>query len=73
MHIEEQRWNLPHPGQERRLKVNGTGEGRWAFPLFPGRCFDLEDIGMIAAIDGFIDGGKIKSFRIDGIDEAKLG
>jgi len=40
----------------------GIGESQGSFPLFPGRYFDFEGIGMIASIAGFIDGGKSSSY-----------
>lgn len=70
MNIEEHRWHSPQLGQEMVLKVYG----HWGLPLviFPcsrGRYFDFEGMGMIAAISGWIENGRVKLFCIDSVDE----
>jgi esterase/lipase superfamily enzyme len=51
------------------LKVYGHwGRPLIVFPCSRGRYFDYEGLGMIKAIDRFIDGGKIKLFCVDSID-----
>ena len=69
MQIEEHRWHSPHLGREMSLKVYGHG-GRplIVFPCSRGRYFDYEGMGMIDAISGFIDAGRVKLFCVDSID-----
>jgi len=69
MHIEEHRWHSPQLGREMSLKVYGHwGRPLIVFPCSRGRYFDYEGMGMIAAIAGFIDTGRIKLFCVDSID-----
>ncbi len=69
MHIEEHRWYSPHLKREMSLKVYGHwGRPLIVFPCSRGRYFDYEGMGMIAAIAGFIDAGRIKLFCVDSID-----
>ena len=51
------------------LKVYGHwGHPLLVFPCSRGRYFDYEGLGMINAISGFIDDGKIKLFCVDSVD-----
>ncbi len=69
MHIEEHRWHSPHLEREMSLKVYGHwGRPLIVFPCSRGRYFDYEGMGMIDAIAGFIDDGRIKLFCVDSID-----
>ncbi len=69
MHIEEHRWYSPQLHQEMALKVYGHwGHPLIVFPCSAGRYYDFEGMGMIAAIAGHIDGGRVKLFCIDSID-----
>ncbi|MDA8138331.1 MAG: alpha/beta hydrolase-fold protein [Desulfobacteraceae bacterium] len=69
MHIEEHRWHSPALGREMALKVYGHwGDPFIVFPCSRGRYFDYEGMGMIGAIAAFIDGGRIKLFCVDSID-----
>lgn len=70
MQVEEHRWASPSLGREMALKVYG----HWGLPIlvFPcsrGRYFDYEGMGMIAAISGVINAGRIKLFCVDSVDE----
>src|SRR5690606_19825917 len=38
------------------------------FPSSRGRYYDYEGMGMIEAISGFIDRGRIKLFTVDSVD-----
>lgn len=70
MQIEEHRWHSPQLGQQMALKVYGHwGVPVVVFPCSRGRYFDFEGMGMVAAIAGFINAGKIKLFCIDSVDE----
>jgi esterase/lipase superfamily enzyme len=52
------------------LKVYGHwGTPYIVFPCSRGRYFDYEGMGMIDAVSGYIDGGKIKMFTVDSVDE----
>jgi esterase/lipase superfamily enzyme len=51
------------------LKVYGHwGRPFIVFPCSRGRYYDYEGMGMVAAVAGFIDGGKIELFAVDSID-----
>ena len=70
MHIEHHQWWSKHLGREMALKVYGHwGQPFIVFPCSRGRYFDYEGMGMIGAIAGFIDAGKIKLFCVDSVDE----
>ena len=69
MQIEEHRWYSPSLGREMALKVYGHwGAPFVVFPCSRGRYFDYEGMGMIDALSSFIDGGQIKLFCIDSVD-----
>jgi esterase/lipase superfamily enzyme len=69
MHTEEHRWRSSHLEREMSLKVYGHwGRPLIVFPSSRGRYFDYEGMGMINAISGFIDTGRIKLFCVDSID-----
>jgi esterase/lipase superfamily enzyme len=51
------------------LKIYGYwGAPVLVFPCSRGRYFDYEGMGMIDAIAGFIDSGKVKLFCVDSVD-----
>jgi esterase/lipase superfamily enzyme len=67
--IEEYNWHSGHLGRDMALKVYGHwGQPFIVFPCSRGRYFDYEGLGMINAIAGFIDSGKIKLFCVDSVD-----
>lgn len=69
MNIEYHKWWSPNLGQDMELKVYGYfGKPLLVFPAQGGRFFDYENFQMIDAISGFIEGGKIKVFTVDSID-----
>ena len=69
MHIEEYCWHSPHLQREMALKVYGHwGAPYIVFPCSRGRYFDYEGMGMIAALAGFIDSGRVKLFAVDSVD-----
>lgn len=69
MQIEYHKWHSPHLGQEMELKVYGYyGKPMLVFPAQGGRFFEYEDFGMINAIQGSINSGKIKVFTVDSVD-----
>lgn len=71
MHIEDHQWWSPHLNRDMALKVYGHwGKPIIVFPCSRGRYFDYEGLGMIEAIAGFINAGKIKLFCVDSVDEA---
>jgi len=70
MHTEHHHWWSQHLNREMDLKVYGHwGKPFIVFPCSRGRFFDYEGMGMIDAITGFIDSGKIKLFCVDSVDE----
>ena len=71
MHIEEHIWFSPNLNRDMTLKIYGHwGKPYIVFPCSRGRYFDYEGMGMIHAIENFIDAGKIKLFCIDSVDAA---
>jgi esterase/lipase superfamily enzyme len=70
MHVEYHRWWSPRLNREMELKVYGHwGMPYLVFPSSRGRFFDYEGMGMIDAVAGFIDAGKIKIFTVDSVDD----
>ena len=70
MQIEEHRWHSPYLNREMALKVYGHwGKPYIVFPCSRGRYYDYEGMGMIAAIEGFINNGIIKLYCVDSVDE----
>jgi len=56
-------------GREMEYKVYGhQGKPVLVFPTSNGRFYQYEDAGMINAISGFINDGKIQVWTVDGID-----
>ncbi len=39
-----------------------------AFPSEQGHCYDYEDMGMVGAVAGLIDAGRVKLYCVDAID-----
>ena len=69
MHVEYTRWRSPHLNRDMELKVYGHwGVPFLAFPCSRGRFFDYEGMGMIDAISGVINAGKVKLFTVDSVD-----
>lgn len=70
MHVEYHRWKSPNLGKDMELKIYGHwGVPFIVFPSSRGRFFDYEGMGMIDAIAGTIDTGKIKLFTVDSVDD----
>ena len=70
MQVEHHRWWSQHLNRDMELKVYGHwGAPILAFPCSRGRFFDYEGMGMIHAIAGTINAGKIKLFTVDSVDE----
>jgi esterase/lipase superfamily enzyme len=70
MQVEHHRWRSDHLNRDMALKVYGHwGKPFIVFPCSRGRYFDYEGMGMIEAIAGFINAGKIKLFCVDSVDE----
>ena len=70
MHVEHHQWRSDHLNRDMALKVYGHwGKPVIVFPCSRGRYFDYEGMGMIEAIAGFINAGKIKLFCVDSVDE----
>ena len=70
MHIEEHRWWSNHLNRDMALKIYGHwGKPFVVFPCSRGRYFDYEGMGMIDAVGGFINSGKIKLFCVDSFDQ----
>jgi esterase/lipase superfamily enzyme len=69
MQVEYHKWWSPSLGQDMELKVYGHyGKPVIVFPAQGGRFYEYEDFGMVEAVRSYIDGGKIKLFTVDSID-----
>lgn len=69
MHTEYYKWWSPNLNRDMEVKVYGHyGKPFIIFPCSRGRFFDFEGMGMIDAINGFINSGKIKLYAIDSVD-----
>ena len=69
MHRETHTWFSSNLQQEMTLNVYGHwGAPIVVFPCSRGRYFDYEGLGMIDAVRGFIDSGKVKLFCVDSVD-----
>ncbi len=69
MHIEYHRWFSPHLNREMELKVYGHyGKPVVVFPVQAGRFYDFEGFGMVDAVQGLVEGGKVKLFTVDSVD-----
>lgn len=69
MHTEYHKWWSPSLSQDMELKVYGHyGKPVIVFPAQGGRFYEYEDFGMVEAVRSYIDGGKIKLFTVDSID-----
>jgi esterase/lipase superfamily enzyme len=70
MNTEYHKWYSDQLGRDMELKVYGhSGKPFIIFPCQGGRFFEAEDFGMINALSGFINEGRIKVFTLDGIDK----
>ncbi len=69
MNIEYHKWWSPNLGQDMELKVYGySGKPVLVFPAQGGRFYEYEDFKMIDSIHSFIEGGKVKVFTVDSLD-----
>jgi len=69
MQIEHHQWRSKHLNRDMALKVYGHwGKPIIVFPCSRGRYFDYEGMGMIEAIAGFVNAGKIKLICVDSVD-----
>lgn len=69
MHIEDHHWHSPNLDRVMTLKIYGHwGTPMIVFPCSRGRYHDYEGFGMVDAIAGFIESGRLKLFCVDSID-----
>jgi esterase/lipase superfamily enzyme len=69
MTITHYRWYVPELGREIALNRYGTqGRAFLAFPAQEGDHRNLEDFGLIAAIEPYLAAGRIQVFAIDSYD-----
>jgi esterase/lipase superfamily enzyme len=65
MHRDYRRWHSPRLGREMGTVVYGHwGIPILAFPTSGGGEWELEQMGLIAAIEPFIDEGRVKIFAV---------
>ncbi len=68
--VEYHKWFSPSLGQDMELKAYGWyGKPVLVFPSQPGRFYEFDEYGMIDAIRPMIDGGRIKVYTIDSVDD----
>ena len=69
MNVEYYKWHSPALGHDMELKVYGHyGQPIMIFPAQAGRFYDYEGFGMVEALSGYLEAGRIKLFCVDGID-----
>jgi esterase/lipase superfamily enzyme len=67
---EYHKWLSARLGREMELLVFGhAGIPVLAFPTSEGRFYELEDCGMIAALEAKITAGRLQVFCVDSVDE----
>jgi len=69
MKREYHKWFSPRLGRDMELLVFGHGGlPAVVFPSSCGRFFEFEDRGMVGAIGGEIDAGRVQLFCVDSVD-----
>lgn len=69
MNIEYHKWYSSNLNQEMELKVYGhSGRPALVFPAQAGRFYEYEDFGMVAALSGLIDAGRLQLYTVDSLD-----
>jgi esterase/lipase superfamily enzyme len=69
MKEEYRQWHSPHLNQECSMLVFGhAGMPLVLFPTSQGRYYQNKDMGMLEAVRGFVDEGRIKVYCPDSID-----
>jgi len=69
MHREYHKWFSPRLGRDMEMLVFGhDGLPAVVFPTSCGRFFEFEDRGMVNAIAGEIEAGRIQLFCVDSVD-----
>lgn len=69
MKVEEHHWPSDALGHEMWLKVYGhAGRPVIAFPSQDGRYWDWEGWGMVDAVGGLIEAGRLRLIAVDSID-----
>ena len=62
--------DLPSPMQGTVITYGHYGRPVLVFPSEQGRAWDFESNGMVAAIDGLIEAGRVKLYCVDSFDAA---
>jgi esterase/lipase superfamily enzyme len=69
MQREYHKWFSPRLGRDMELLVFGhAGLPAVVFPTSCGRFFEFEDRGMVGAISGEIEAGRLQLFCVDSVD-----
>jgi len=67
--IEYHKWYSANLNRDMELKIYGHyGIPIIIFPCSRGRFYDYENFGMMHAIEGHINSGKVKLFSVDSVD-----
>lgn len=69
MNIDYHHWRSPNMSHDMELKVYGqAGRPVLVFPAMGGTFYEFEDFGMLEAVAGFIEEGKIRLFTVGSAD-----
>jgi len=69
MHIEYHKWWSPRLNEDLEIKVYGhQGRPLLIFPSSRGKFYEFADMGMIKALEPFINEGRLRVFCPDGRD-----
>lgn len=69
MNVEDRTWFSPALGHDMTLRVYGhDGRAVVAFPSQAGRFWDFEGWGMVEAVAGLIEAGRMRLVAVDGVD-----
>lgn len=69
MHVEDHAWESPALGHGMALRLYGhDGRPVVAFPSQDGRYWDFEGWGMVEAVEGLVEAGRMRLVAVDGID-----
>jgi esterase/lipase superfamily enzyme len=70
MHRSYHRWFSPRLGRDMEVLVFGhAGMRVLAFPSSRGRFWEWEHQGMVHALSGQVNAGRLQLFCVDGVDE----
>jgi len=70
MHQEHHRWYSHRLGKEMGIRVHGHyGQPMVVFPTSGGDEWEYENQGVVAALGAHVDGGRVKLFCVDSVND----